>query len=190
MVGPARPQFVLFGSSIVQLSFSHGGWGAILSNLYARKVLDQVFPKDAAVQPSLVIVYFGGNDSMGPHPSGLGPHVPLSEFIENMRKIASHIQSLSDSTRIIVLSCPPVNEATIIANKRDGIHLSAEGSKIVAEEILKVLREADWKPSLHWKSMPTEFAEDSPSDLVAADGKTTLNPSEWTFYRDSHWNSL
>ncbi len=26
MVGPARPQFVLFGSSIVQLSFGHGGW--------------------------------------------------------------------------------------------------------------------------------------------------------------------
>lgn len=73
---------------------------------------------------------------------------------------------------------------------RDGIHLSAEGSKIVAEEILKVLREADWKPSLHWKSMATEFAEDSPYDLVAADGKTTLNPSEWAFYRDSHWNSL
>lgn len=38
MVGPARPLFVLFGSSIVQLSNSHGGWGAILSDLYARKV--------------------------------------------------------------------------------------------------------------------------------------------------------
>lgn len=38
MVGPARPQFVLFGSSIVQLSFSNGGWGAILSDIYARKV--------------------------------------------------------------------------------------------------------------------------------------------------------
>ena len=38
MVGPTRPQFVLFGSSIVQLSFSHGGWGAILSDIYSRKV--------------------------------------------------------------------------------------------------------------------------------------------------------
>lgn len=38
MVGPARPLFVLFGSSIVQLSNGHGGWGAILSDLYARKV--------------------------------------------------------------------------------------------------------------------------------------------------------
>ena len=39
MVGPARPQFVLFGSSIVQFSYSDEGWGAILANLYARKVL-------------------------------------------------------------------------------------------------------------------------------------------------------
>lgn len=256
MVGPARPQFVLFGSSIVQLSFGDGGWGAILADIYARKadismrgyfgwnsrralkVLDQVFPKDAAIQPSLVIVYFGGNDSMGPHSSGLGPHVPLPEYVENMRKIVTHLQSLSDNTRIILLSCPPVNETRIRENtsgifsqlvrtnklcqsyseacielchemgvkvvdlftalqKRDdwmdacftdGIHLSAEGSKIVVGEVLKVIKEADWKPCLHWKSMLTEFAEDSPYDLVAADGQTTLNPSEWTFHREIQWD--
>ena len=39
MVGPVRPQFVLFGSSIVEFSYSDEGWGAILANLYARKVL-------------------------------------------------------------------------------------------------------------------------------------------------------
>lgn len=39
MVGPIRPQFVLFGSSIVQFSFSNGGWGAVLADLYSRKVL-------------------------------------------------------------------------------------------------------------------------------------------------------
>lgn len=256
MVGPNRPHFVLFGSSIVQLSYSHGGWGSILSDIYSRKadillrgyyswnsrravqVLDQVFPKDAAVQPSLVIVYFGGNDSMGPHSSGLGPHVPLSEYTENMRKIASHLKNLSDTIRIIFLSCPPVNEVKLRENRSaalsdlvrtnelcreyseaciemcqemgvkvvdlwtaiqqkddwltvcftDGIHLSAEGSKIVVQEILKVLKEAEWTPSLHWKSMPTEFREDSPYDLVAADGKNTLNPSEWSFYREIQWN--
>lgn len=52
---------------------------------------------------------------------------------------------------------------------RDGIHLSHEGNKIVAQEILKVLREADWEPSLHWNSMPTEFAEDSLYDPNGAD---------------------
>lgn len=40
MVGPVRPQFVLFGSSIVEFSYSDQGWGAILANLYARKVLN------------------------------------------------------------------------------------------------------------------------------------------------------
>ena len=70
----------------------------------------------------------------------------------------------------------------------DGIHLSAEGSKVVVKEILKVLKEAEWEPSLHWKSMPTEFSEDSLFDLVAADGKTTLNPSEWTYYREIQWD--
>ncbi|KAI3695810.1 hypothetical protein L1987_78812 [Smallanthus sonchifolius] len=240
MVGPQRPQFVLFGSSIVQLCFSNDGWAAILADVYARKadivlrgytgwnsrraieVLDQVFPKDAASQPSLIIVYFGGNDSMGPHPSGLGPHVPLPEYIVNMRKIATHLQGLSDTTRIIFLTCPPVDDVRLredtssvyacvelcnemgikvvylwtaiqkrhdwLACFTDGVHLSGEGSKIVAEKILKVLKEAEWKPSLHWKSMPTEFSEDSPYDLVNSDGKTTLNPSDWTFHREIQWD--
>lgn len=71
---------------------------------------------------------------------------------------------------------------------RDGVHLSAEGSKIVVQEILKVLKEADWTPSLHWKSMPTEFAGKSPYNLVAADGNSTLDPSDWTFYREIKWD--
>lgn len=40
MVGPGRPQIVLFGSSIVQYSFSDGGWGATLANIYSRTVCD------------------------------------------------------------------------------------------------------------------------------------------------------
>lgn len=38
-VGPNRPLFVLFGSSIVQLSYYFDGWGAALTGFYARKVL-------------------------------------------------------------------------------------------------------------------------------------------------------
>ncbi|XP_042026425.1 GDSL esterase/lipase CPRD49-like isoform X2 [Salvia splendens] len=251
MVGPVRPLFVLFGSSIVQISFCNGGWGAILSEIYARKadiitrgyfgwnsrralqILDQVFPKEAEIQPSLVIVYFGGNDSTGPHSSGRGPHVPLPEYIENMKKIGTYLKSLSDKTRVIFLTCPPINEAKVRVNSElvrtnelcrtysaalmelckelginaidlctaiqkredwqdacfieDGVHLSAEGSKIVAEEILKVIKEAEWEPSLHWKSMATEYSEDSPYDLVAADGERTLNPSEWAYHREIQW---
>ncbi|KQK23514.1 hypothetical protein BRADI_1g74310v3 [Brachypodium distachyon] len=232
MIGRAagRPVFVLFGSSIVQYSFSNGGWGATLADIYARK--------DSAVQPSLVIVYFGGNDSIAAHPSGLGPHVPLEEYINNMKKIAEHLKSLSDKTRVIFLSCPPLNEETLrkststalseivrtnetcrlyseacisvckemdlkcvdlwnAIQKRDdwatacftdGLHLSEEGSNLVVEEILRVLKDdaAEW--GLHWKAMPTEFDEDSPYDLVASSGQSTINPSQWTFHRKIQWD--
>jgi len=60
---------------------------------------------------------------------------------------------------------------------RDGIHLSNEGSKIVAKEILKVLGEADWEPSLHWNSMPIEFAEDSLYEPISADENTPIDVS-------------
>ncbi|XP_009133233.1 GDSL esterase/lipase At2g38180 [Brassica rapa] len=226
MVGPGRPQIVLFGSSIVQYSFSNGGWGASLADVYSRtadvvlrgyggwnsrfalRVLDQVFPKEAVVQPSLVIVYFGGNDSMPPHPSGKGAHVPLSEFVDNMRKIGEHLLSLSDKTRVIFVSPPPMNERQIelvfgdaIKGRRnevcrpyaeallnlcneinvkcvdlwnvirqqddwlntcftDGIHFTAKASEVVVKEVLKVVREAEWKPSLYWKSLPIEFPFD------------------------------
>ncbi|XP_042417257.1 GDSL esterase/lipase CPRD49-like [Zingiber officinale] len=233
MVGPGRPLFVLFGSSIVEFSYGNGGWGAILADYYARKadilvrgyagwnsrravqVLDKIFPKNAAIQPALVIVYFGGNDSCIPHASIKGPHVPLQEYIANMEKIAVHLMGLSEKTRIIFLSCPPVNEEmhrltqdsklcvtnrsnesckkyseackqlcwrmdlkvidlfTIIQEHddqstpcfiEDGIHFSAEGSKVLAREILKAIRNADWKPTLYCNAMLPEFAEDSDYD--------------------------
>ncbi|KAI7737834.1 hypothetical protein M8C21_002897, partial [Ambrosia artemisiifolia] len=204
------------------LSFGQEGWGATLADIYTRKAdifvrgycgwnsrravqaLDQVFPKDDAVQPSMVIVYFGGNDSVLPHPENQSSHVPLSEYVENMRKIYTHLKSLSETTRIIFLTAPPMNEAQLLqvlgedsrtnelcqkyadaceelcqeigievinlcnAFKQhdnwmttcftDGIHLTPIGSKIVAKEILKVLKEAEWKPSLCWEDLAVEFA--------------------------------
>ncbi|KAL8102198.1 hypothetical protein AgCh_026917 [Apium graveolens] len=193
----------------------YGGW----NSRRALQVLDKVLPKTTDVQPDLVIVYFGGNDSTKPHPSGLGPHVPVAEYMENMKKIARHVMSLSEKTRLIFLSSPPVNDVQFcqiygvkleelqrtnelsriyaeacveickelnikvidlwsVLQKQDdwstvcftdGLHLSPEGSKMVANEILETLEEADWEPNLHWKSLPTEFSEDSPYDLLASD---------------------
>ncbi|GER55802.1 SGNH hydrolase-type esterase superfamily protein [Striga asiatica] len=258
MVGPGRPQFVLFGSSIVQMSFNVGGWGAVLADLYARKadvvlrgysgwntrmaleILDKVFLKDAVIQPSLVILYFGGNDATNPHPNGLGSHVPLPEFIDNMKKMIAYIKSLSDKTRIICLTSPPVNEAkvreifgkglddqartnegcriysealvdlcremdaeainlwTAIQERDDwanacfidGIHLSSEGCKIVVKEILKVLKEVDWEPSLYWLTMPAEFPENSPYYVVGPDGKTTVNVSSHICAWQKEWLNI
>ncbi|XP_019413293.1 PREDICTED: GDSL esterase/lipase At2g38180-like isoform X6 [Lupinus angustifolius] len=219
-----RPKFVLFGSSIVEYGF-HEGWAATLAHLYGRQVdvvlrgyagwnsrtalriLDKIFPKHATQQPSLVIVYFGGNDATHPQPDGHGSHVPLKEYSENMRKIFNHLKSLSEKTRIIFLGTPPINEEQLYGNSIpsnppktneslriyseaglevsrelnikaidlwsaiqersdwkdvsfiDGIHFTKEGSKVVSREILKVLREADWEPSLYWREMPIEFKD-------------------------------
>ncbi|CAL0302621.1 unnamed protein product [Lupinus luteus] len=70
----------------------------------------------------------------------------------------------------------------------DGIHLSAEGSKIVAKEILKLIKEAEWEPSLHFKSMPVEFDEDSPYDPLSSDGNTTSNISREPFPQTIQWD--
>ncbi|XP_022145498.1 GDSL esterase/lipase CPRD49-like [Momordica charantia] len=131
MVGPVRPKFVLFGSSIVQFSFGDRGWGADIADLYSRQadvilrgyggwnssralqVVDEIFPKDSIIQPSLVIVYFGGNDAVIPLPFPGGSHVPLPEFINNMTNIVCHIKSLSATTRSIFLTPPPVNSEQI-----------------------------------------------------------------------------
>ena len=63
----------------------------IITSILA-KTLSTCLIQDAPIQPSLVIVYFGGNDSSTPHSSGLGPHVPLQEYIENLRKIVDHLK--------------------------------------------------------------------------------------------------
>jgi len=62
----------------------------------------------------------------------------------------------------------------------DEIHLTSEDSKIVVKEILNILKEADWKPCLHLKSMPNEFGEDSPYDPLGPD-EQTMNVSSLTF---------
>lgn len=170
MVGPTRPIFVLFGSSIVQFSFSNEGWGAILAHTYARKadiilrgyagwntrraleVLPTIFPPDAAVQPALVIVYFGGNDSIEPHPSGLGPHVPIQEYTDNMKKIARHIKGLSKKTRVMFLSTPPVNEEQMY--EVIGIKSRTnEGSRLYSEACLQLCQELGIKCVDLWNTI-------------------------------------
>lgn len=39
-----------------------------------------------------MIVYFGGNDSVKQEPGGVGSHVPLSEYVENMKKIGLYLK--------------------------------------------------------------------------------------------------
>ncbi|KAI8540100.1 hypothetical protein RHMOL_Rhmol09G0235700 [Rhododendron molle] len=237
MVGPKRPQFVLFGSSIVQLSFSNGGWGAILADVYSRKadivlrgyygwnsrralqVLDEVFPKglDLRIYTYCRICvdlvnavklepfrhnthYFSQlstsqrGQSSGKHECYLENSKYFSELVRTNELCRSYSEACVELCEEMGLKVVDLWTAMqrrddwLTACFTDGVHLSAEGSKVVAEEILKVLKEAEWEPCFHWKSMPTEYGENSPYDLVASDGKTTINPSEWTFHREIQWD--
>lgn len=74
----------------------------------------------------------------------------------------------------------------VVFDREDGIHLSAEGSHVVVKEILKVIKEAEWEPSLQWRSMPTEYGEDSPYDPIGPDGNN-VNVSNYTFLETMQW---
>jgi hypothetical protein len=41
------------------------------------------------------------------------------------------------------------------------MHLSAKGSAVMLEELLKVLKDAPWQPSLHYDAMPEDWSEPS-----------------------------
>ncbi|XP_059296490.1 GDSL esterase/lipase WDL1-like [Lycium ferocissimum] len=217
MVGPIRPLFVLFGSSIVQLSYHLHGWGATLTGLYSRKadislrgyagwnsrmalqVLDKVFPKDADIKPSLVILYFGGNDSVDPEFPG-NIHVPLEEYVENMRKIVLHIKSLSEKTRIIMLSAPAVNEEQIVHFYGDNRGRTNETSRIYSEAGIKLGQELgvkvidfwsalqerpDWLTTVFWDGM---HLTKEGSDIVVKKISKALTEAEWK--PSLHWTKM
>lgn len=48
----------------------------------------------------------------------------------------------------------------------DGMHLSPIGNQTLLEELLKVLKNANWVPNLYWENMPSDFGEPSPYDYV------------------------
>ncbi|KAJ7558988.1 hypothetical protein O6H91_04G064400 [Diphasiastrum complanatum] len=48
----------------------------------------------------------------------------------------------------------------------DGMHLSAEGGKILLEELLTVIKSENWVPSLIAEHMRSDFTEPSPYDMI------------------------
>ncbi|MCO5610845.1 hypothetical protein L7F22_065087 [Adiantum nelumboides] len=234
-----RPLFVLYGASMTEYSFNTGGWGASLTNLYARKAdvllrgyrgwntrrglaaIEDIFPKDAPSQPALVVVFFGANDASFPMPSGKGQHVPMEEFKQNLRSIALCLVGLSKLTRVILVTAPPIHEegrkelvrcrygekaarfldrtnerakryaqACIEVSKEvnvgvvdlwsaiqrekiwetkclsDGMHLTAEGNGVLFIELIKVIEEAEWSPSLSSNTMDEDYNEPSVYDNI------------------------
>ena len=133
--GLIRPSFILFGDSITEQSFEHGGWGSSLASRYRRTadivlrgysgyntrwalhLLPRVFPDDAPTPPALVTVMLGANDANLPVPlrgqpaSASRQHVPLSEYKENLQKIIKAAQSCGGGgARILLMTPPPLDE--------------------------------------------------------------------------------
>jgi len=126
---------MLFGDSITQGAWEpdRNGFGQRLSHVYARKldvlnrglsgyntdwalpVLEQCLApkqdKHRVPEIRILTIWFGANDAcIKPSPQ----HVPLSTFTSNLEKLVDLIHSpesvyYSPSTRIVLMSPPPVN---------------------------------------------------------------------------------
>ncbi|MCO5550685.1 hypothetical protein L7F22_004175 [Adiantum nelumboides] len=163
-----RPRFILFGDSITQHSFSPGGWGAALTDLYARKadvvlrgysgyntrwavfLLSKLFPAGSQDAPALVTIVFGANDAALPDRSSKRQHVPLPEYKDNLLKIISTVKSLSKETLIVLITPPPVCEQTLQeaawklfgANPEDAVSRTNEAAGHYAKACAEVAKQA------------------------------------------------
>ncbi|XP_047967959.1 GDSL esterase/lipase At5g45920 [Salvia hispanica] len=122
-----RPKIYLFGDSITEGSFSNGGWGASLAHHFARKadvalrgysgyntrwalkVINKLFPA-AGDAPLAVTVFFGANDAALPDRDSGFQHVPLDEYKQNLLAIVAYFKKQWPSTRIILITPPPVDD--------------------------------------------------------------------------------
>ena len=118
-----RASVVLFGDSLTQRGWSEGGWCSSVADLFrrradvynrgyggynsrwARYLLPHMFPladDSPAKKHFLVVVWFGTNDAL--HPSQ-NSHVPLEEYVENVRAILAHVQQVRRCLKAIGSLC-------------------------------------------------------------------------------------
>ncbi|CAN4084147.1 unnamed protein product [Withania somnifera] len=121
-----RPKIYLFGDSITEMSFDHGGWGASLvkhfnrtadvvlrgysgyNTRWALKVLKKVFEESES--PLAVTVFFGANDASVVDRCSAFQHVPMDEYKHNLRSIVSFLKGRWPTTEVILISPPPIDE--------------------------------------------------------------------------------
>lgn len=131
-------QFILFGDSIIQQSFSpHTAFpfGAALADLYARKLdvvnrglsgycTTQAYrtiplcipnPSSTGTRVRFLLIAFGANDARLPVSvtGGAGPdqHVSLQKFSQNLRRMVEHPGVRAhEGVRVILATPPPVDE--------------------------------------------------------------------------------
>uniref|UniRef100_A0A8C6DU29 Isoamyl acetate-hydrolyzing esterase 1 homolog n=1 Tax=Moschus moschiferus TaxID=68415 RepID=A0A8C6DU29_MOSMO len=111
------PRVLLFGDPITQFSFQQGGWGASLADMLVRKcdakiILPRLIRKGSGLDsPVAVTIFFGANDSAlkDENPK---QHVPLEEFVANLRSMVRYLRSMDvPEGRLILITPPPLCEA-------------------------------------------------------------------------------
>ncbi|XP_039019454.1 GDSL esterase/lipase CPRD49-like [Hibiscus syriacus] len=153
MLGPGRPVFVVFGSSIVQFSFRNHEDFRTKRHLSTPPVNVEQIHKILGITSR----------------TNEGSQVYSEACIKLCQELGIQCVYLWTAFR--------QRDDWMTTCFTDGIHFSSEGSKLVAKEILKAMEEADWEPSLCCNSLPTEFDQDSVYDLVGRDGKS-INVSD------------
>lgn len=131
-------QFILFGDSITQQSFTpedgRGYFGPALTDYYVRRldiinrgfsgyntsqaltILPQFMPPPEQARVRFMMIFFGANDARLPNtPGGPDQHVPLEEYKANLKNIATHacIKAHKD-VGIILVTPPPVDERKLV----------------------------------------------------------------------------
>ncbi|TGO87154.1 hypothetical protein BPOR_0246g00030 [Botrytis porri] len=123
-------QFILFGDSITQCSNEPNGFSfaSAIQNAYARKldvinrgfsgyttnhaleILPKFFPSPSQAKVRFLLIFFGANDlNRG---RSTKQHVPLPQFVINLKAIISHPLIRAHSPKIILVTPGPVDEAT------------------------------------------------------------------------------
>ena len=179
--GSAEPaaaprSLVLFGDSITQMSFGEGGFGARLSDVFARRLdvinrgfsgyntrwarhyFDSVF--GAGARHALVIIFFGANDaSLQAHNER--QHVPLAEFGANLAWMCRELRVRGVCERLVLVTPPPVDhdQRLIFQKARYGdaatgvLERTNESAGMYAAECARVAGELDVPCCNLWKIM-------------------------------------
>ncbi|KAK2891824.1 hypothetical protein Q8A73_017489 [Channa argus] len=122
------PKVILFGDSITQFSFQANGWGTEIANQLARKcdvvnrglsgynsrwakiVLPRLISSHNSADIAAVAVFFGANDS-ALEDKNPQQHVPLQEYLENLKEINRLLASAGvPADKVIFITPPPIHE--------------------------------------------------------------------------------
>lgn len=139
LIASNMDQFLLFGDSITQYAFTRNkgdAFGAELADAYIRRldivnrglsgyntrqalqVLPKIIPSPACARLRFMTVFFGANDARLPQDAVAAAqgvpqlqHVPLSEYVANLRAILTHpAVRAHENVRLLLITPPPVDE--------------------------------------------------------------------------------